>query len=770
MITFFSRKVKTVRNALIVAGIMAVVTQVGASGLPGEYVITDRWRHIYSMYSGITNPAFIQEENYMSLRFLFANTLQEFYMQEAGFNMPLGLYSTLGVAWMMQGTSSFEATDGTGGGTGLTIADQSHFIALTYAHNLWAGLTLGGNVNIIAQNIANIDSDEVLQGNTMRFGFGVDIGLKYRLLRHPLLGNHILGLSTNNIFNMIMDTDENYAAAVRLSLLSDFWERRIYYGADFVLKDILSGEDNWLSSATKNMPWEFSQKLGFNVLRIFKLYMLLGFSSVEGGFDHYGFAFGANMPGFFNGRDIEGMMQFVSVGNTDANHITFYARTELGHHREEVYARKMARRGTMGPNNLYNQALELYFRGEFYRAYWIFSQIAVEYPDFFRNDMVSFYQGACLEGMDMRQSAVTAFRRTKDDYSRSTAVPLADLGLMRVYYRNGDLAAVESQFEELNTLGVPDSIKFHAYYIMGQVAMQRGDFSRARQLFTMVPDNHPDYVFAYHSAAVANMMNDNIQGAIADLEFVVQITPRNKAQEEIINRSYVFLGFLFYEDLDTEGALARAVTALRRVPRNSYFHQDALLGLGWTALKARQWADCLSAGAELTRTSTDPVLQSEGLLIQAYAHAMQRNYGPAINLLDDAVRRLSAYTMPNDSEFAQNRNEYSGVRGNYEGMGSRIDELGQARQSSIVQSSIDSLQGPQARMKTSIDGHLRFEDEFKRRSFFARGLEKVKDDVDYALARFSRFRGQAGQQQQRQTDTDDELEQLRRQLEQMEMD
>jgi len=768
MITFFSRKFARVRSALIVAGVITVATQVGAQGLPGEYVISDRWRHVYSQYSGVTNPAFINEENYMSLRFLFASTLQEFYMQEAGFTLPMGLYDAVGVSWMMQGANSYKATNEGGVETGGSIVDQSHFIALTYARNVWSGLTVAGNVNIIAQNVANID-DANNPKNDMRFGFGVDIGLTYKLIRHQLLGNHMLGLSTNNIFNMIMDTDEKYAAALRFSLLSDFWERRVYYGADFVLKDFLSGDDDYHTDpakVTKNTPWEVSQKVGFNILRIFKLYMLAGFN--PDGFDHYGFAFGANMPGFFNGRDIEGMMQFVSVGNNDASHITFYARTELGKHREEIYARNMARRGTLGPNNLYNQALELFYRGEFYRAYWIFSQIAVEYPDFFRNDMVSFYQGASLEGMDMRQSAVASFRRTKEDHSRSTAVPLADLGLMRVFYRSGDHSAVEAQFEELNALGVPDSIKFHAYYIMGQSCLQKGDYSRARQLFTMIPENHPDYVFAYHSAAVANMMNDNIQGAIADLEFVVQIKPANKSQEEVINRSFVFLGFLYYEDLQSEGALARAVTALRRVPRGSYYHQDALLGLGWTALKARQWADCITAGSELVRNATDPILQSEGLLIQAYAQAMQRRYDPAVTMLEDALRRLNAYNPPTESDLAQNKNEYGNTRGDYESMGIRIDELGQARQSSVVQTSIDSLQAPQGRMKTAIDGHRKFEDEHKRSTFFARNKEQVKEDVEYALARFTRFantRGGGGGGGG--GGADDELERLRRELEAM---
>ncbi len=780
MMRFFKSSVARFKLTLAAVAVTAAVTQVWAQngGLPGGHLITDRWRHVYSQYSGITNPAFINEENYMSLRFLFASTLETFYTHEAGFTLPIGLYDAAGVSWIMNGTDSYQATNDTGGLTGKNVVDKGNFIALTYANNVWKGLTVGGNLNLIMQSVpedaggANNNTK-----NATRLGFGVDVGLTYKVLRHQLLGNHILGLATNNIVNIITgDTDEKYAAALRISLLSDFWERRVYFGADFVLKDILAGETDWSKEAVKGMPWENTYKIGTNILRIFKLYGLFGLNN--DGIDHYGFAFGANMPGFFNGRDIEGMMQFVSIVNptegveeANASHITFYARTELGKHREEVYARRMARRGTLGPNNLYNQALDLYYKGEYYRAYWIFSQIAVEYPDFFRNDMVSYYQGACIEGMDMRQSAVMAFKRTKEEHSRSVAVPMADLGLMRVFYRSGDFAAVESQFEELNALGVPDSIKYHAYYIMGQATMQRGDYQKARQLFTMIPDNHPDYVFAYHAAAVANAMAENYQGAIADLEFVIQIKPKNKAQEEAINRSYVFLGFLYYEDLSTEGALARAVTALRKVPKNSYYYQDALLGLGWTGLKARQWNDCQSAGAELAKVSTDPVLQSEGNLLQAYAYAMQKNYNQAVNLLEEASKRMSNYSGPSEADLAANRNEYENVRSDYESMGVRIDELGQARQSSVIQTSIDSLQSPQSKSKTAIDQHFKFEDEFKRKTFFNRESSQVKEDIDFAMARFARYAGSSGARDAikksggKGGEIDDEIEKLKKELE-----
>jgi len=769
MSTCFKRKITRTWAALVFMGAAGIVSSVKAAGLPGEFVISDRWRHVYSKYSGVTNPAFINEENYTALRFLFATTLERFYMHEAGLTVPLDLHSAVGVSWMMQGASAYDVTDGEGNVTGTSIRDQNHFIGLTYANNIWNRLTVGGNLNIISQNIANID-DNLNADQGMRFGFGIDLGLSYKLMQHPMYGNHLVGLSTQNLLTVIFDSEESYARALRLSLLSNFWERRIEYGADFVLKDLIPGDvfGDPMPGFGNDGEWEFSQKIGFNILRIFKIYMLAGWNT--DGFDHYGFAFGANMPGFFNGRDIEGLMQFVSI-DENANTMTFYARTEIGHHREEKYARNMARRGTLGPNNLYNQALQLFHRGECYRAYWIFSQIAVEYPDFFRNDMVNLYQAKCHECLDLRKSAETIFNRTKDDHSRSIVVPLADLGLMRVYYRNNDHGRVDAQFEELNRLGVPDSIKFHAYYVMGQSTMKRGDHARARQFFTMIPDNHPDYVFAYHSAAVANMLADNIPGAIADLEQVIQFKPQNKAQEEMINRSYVFLGFLFYEDLSIEGALARAVTALRTVPRNSYYYSDALLGLGWTALKARQWGDCISVGTELSRNSTDPILQSEGDLITAYAHAMQRQYPQAVSLLEGATRRLSAYTGPSESEMGQKRAEYGGNRSDYEMMGLRIDELGQARQSSIIQASIDSLDNPHTRLKSSIDQYYKSADEHQRASFFARSLEQVKEDIDYAFARFSRHAGASGMQRQLQRSTgeaeaiDEELERLRRELE-----
>jgi len=298
---------------------------------------------IYSMHSGVTNPALINEEKYMTARFLFGRTLETFYNHEAGFTMPIGLYGAAGVSWIMNSASPFPATDGSGMEIeGQYVDDQKHFVALTYANNVWKGLTVGGNLNIIAQNITEPEVDGKSVKNAMRLGFGADIGLTYKILRHQMLGNHILGVSTNNLVNMIRDTDEKYVAALRFSLFSDFWKKRIFFGADFVLKDFLAdGAKDFTPDAVKGMPWENTYKIGASFLRVFNLYALFGLNNE--GLDHYGFAFGANMPipGFPAIRSVEGVMQFVSIVNpsygaeeANASRITFYARTEFGKPRE----------------------------------------------------------------------------------------------------------------------------------------------------------------------------------------------------------------------------------------------------------------------------------------------------------------------------------------------------------------------------------------------------------------------------------------------------
>jgi TolB-like protein len=290
-------------------------------------------RHLCSMYSGAVNPAFVNEETRKSVRYLYAGTLKSFHTHEVGFAMPLGRSQAVGAAWIMNSVPSFGATDQDGAPTGMN-AYQEHFVALTYARGVYDGLTVGGNINLIAQNIYDIIGDGMVVNSAIRFGFGMDFGLACKILRHPVYGNHVLGFSTHNIVNAITGTDEKYPAGTRFSLLSDFWERRVFYGADFAFNDILAGADEYMPGAKPSAQWAFTNTLGTSILRVVNLCVLVGFNNES--LDHYGFAAGLNAPRFLNLRDVEAMFQYVSIinpGGDDASRTTFSVRMEIGKHR-----------------------------------------------------------------------------------------------------------------------------------------------------------------------------------------------------------------------------------------------------------------------------------------------------------------------------------------------------------------------------------------------------------------------------------------------------
>lgn len=733
--------------------------EIYADGLPGEYLASQHWRYLFSSQSPVSNPALVNEENYPSLRYALSSSMSEFLMQEIGIVKPIGLYQTIALTALLQGVDTYDATGEDMKPTGQKLNDQQYFIMGSYAWNIWSGLTLGANVNFLYYPF---------NGNSM--GLGFDAGLTYRLLNNPVIGTHLFGISLQNAMMVLINSKDVYPKNLRISLTSTYWERRIESGFEYTLKDVAANKSQFISPDSSTSGMDLNAKLGFWVLRFASLYGIANFNS--DGLKAWGFATGFNMPGINNGRDLLFMYQYLTLpNNLSANH-TVYVKSEIGKHREEIYARKMARMANVSPNNLYLRALQLYSQGNYWDAFFLFSQLNVEFPDFFKNDWVSYYMSSCQENLDMRSTAEDAYNNTKSQFTKSTVIPYVDLGLMRVFYRDENIQGVEKQFNELNKFGIPDSIKFHSYYIMGETEMKRGNSEKANQLFKLIPENHPDYVFAQHTSAIIATSSDHIEDAIACLENCVQAQVTTNAQKEIVNRSYVFLGYIFYEEqTKKEGSLSKAVASLRMVPKTSNYYSDALLGLGWTGLKARQWNDCMSAGQELASVAKNTVLKAEGTLLQAYSNMMQKNYSAALSLLSKISAELASYKTNTEGEFEQKIQNNNEVRKKYSDVSKSAFDLGTTRQSSLVEKQIDSLHVLQKQYQKEIGDFLSYTDNYQRNSFFNRSFESVKEDVDYALAKAQKASGsvkttkETGKINKETEKIDTELEKLKKELE-----
>ncbi|HEX2959203.1 MAG TPA: hypothetical protein VHO70_20380 [Chitinispirillaceae bacterium] len=748
-----------------------VLHSIYANGLPGEFLVTQRWMGMNALRSPITNPALMTEENYASIRVGLAPVLQgAFLLGDFGTIIPIGLYQSVGVSLFGQfdgdvtsGTVDPNSSNGIQFSDSSTLSNTTLVCMLSYAWHFWNRLSVGANVKVAyASNF----------GDNPESGATVDLGLTYRLFRNAFFGDHILGASIQNLLAPAPSEGYSLARSMKVLWLGNYWERRFETAVDFDLKDIGAAASEFKSAggvdAASKLEWDVNLKMSAWLLRILKVSLQFGLN--ENALDYWGFALGTNLATINKGRDLDLLYQYniMTEENNEATAHTVNLRMDFGKHREEIFARKMARLASLSPNELYNRGRKLYAEGKFWDAFFVFTRISVEFPDFFKNDWVEYFRGSCQEKLDMREMALKTYEEARKTFPLSSAVPHTDLGMMRVYYRNGDFDKVNEQFNLLNRPNVQDSLRFHAAYLQGQAYLQKGETASGVDLFNIIPDLHPDYVFAQHAIAVAKArISDDLSEVVPYLESCISFKAVTDAQKEIVNRSYVFLGYIFYED----NAMSKAVVALRMVPTSSHYAEDALLGQGWTALKSRQWNDCVVTGQLLEKTTKKPVLQCEGMLIEAYGSLLQKNYGEAHSILKKAQELVRSLREPSKDSLDMAKMQYESNRVSHNYLADQVDNFAKVSSLNSRTGQQDSLKLQQQDFMKKFDEYYTFAEDFGRTSFFSRNLTAIADDIDYALATVEKILGQtdAIKEQQkmenRQQQIDSEIDQLKKEME-----
>ncbi|MBD3243397.1 MAG: hypothetical protein GF331_22595 [Chitinivibrionales bacterium] len=761
--------------------VIGLCSHSAADGLANEYLLTQRWRELFQIHSPVGNPAYLTEADYIALRGAFAPTMQgTFKLWELGVTVPFGLHQAAGFTWLGEDDGEISESDFIIGegfvSTGNKTSNNKNLFMLTYALNPWRRVSVGVNLNL---------AYETNFGQPVS-GLGLDIGATYRLLYHPLLGDHLIGVSTLNLLAPAMSEttmptfarEGAYSRGLKLSWYGRFWEGRIDGGLDFDLKDFFAHSDEFrewdytdssIVEAAKSLEWGLSFRLGAWVLRMFKAYLQMGFDDT--GLDYWGLAAGFDIPTVNRGRSMSMLYQYNLKREEDkASTHTLYAYTELGRLREQRYARHLAKLLNLSPSTLYNRALDYYHKGQYWEAFFTFGQLQTQYPDFFKMDWVAYFMGHCQEELDMRQAAAERYRGMMRKYPASSALPHANLGLMRVYYRNKDLDGVEGQFRALSQPDTPDSLRYHAYYLWGEALAYKGRSGDAIDILLQIPYSHPDYLFARHSAALAYFAMGEDRNALLNLEECILGRARGEAQEEIINRSYALLGYYFYE----EQKLSKAVTALREIPEESYYYEDALLGLGWCAVRAQQWADCIDMGRTLRQRTSHNVLKGEGVIVESYGYIQQKRYIEAAALLSSAYETIQALSVPDRDTLRVRSEQYGMTRVVYDSLAREADRYAHMEPVPATVSVIDGMHTRQRELFGDIEAFHDFRLSFGRRLYFTRTLEAVKADVEYLFAFAKRMTGEQKTLKeglevlQRQRDIDADIERLKKELETLE--
>ena len=755
-----------VYRLMVVLSLSGLFSFAFADGLPGEVLITQRWRELASNYSALSNPAFLTQENYLTVHGAMSSVLQEFTLMEAGVTLPLGLYQSVGLTWTTPGSNMIEEWNA-GVASGGSLASQLNYFTGTYAINPWNGLSVGGNLHLIQQN---------------NFGDGImggsgDLGISYRLIKHPLIGTHLLGANLQNLLTLKLIGSgilDNQARNLRLTLYSTFREKMIETNFDYCIKDLLPSSESFLPTSAKSLENEFTSRVGVGIIQMFRLYGILGLalSDTISMLRHWGAGLTLNGPAVYQGRDLLFGYQILSVSKENNWTNTFYVRGEFGPHREEVFAKND--KLDVAPNAIYLKALQLYKEGKYWEAYFLFSQILNEYPDFFNNDWVLFYTGSCQEKMDMREIGLFTHRALEVEYPFSNAMIPARLSSMRIYYRNGDFSNVEKMYQQLQEATVADSIKYSADYIMGMVLLEQKNYDAAIEMLSRIHPSHYDYMFAQHSIAVAQFSQEKYSEAMLSLQNCITESPKDKERKEIVARSYLLLGFLLYENpINEDKPLSKAVAMLREIPPQSIYYDEAILALGWTAIKAQQFEDCIKTG-EILRASKNPLFHFEGALISAYGYMNQQKYVEAKGILTNATAQIESLRPVSEDSVSLEQQRYLDSRASYDFLAKRVAECAQKQQIGPVLQENADLHNEQRDMKKKIDVSIAYFDAYKKGLFLTRNYETIKSEIAYMLAVVSRRTAATGQvkelekAKEKEKDIDREIKELEKKMKEIE--
>lgn len=746
--------VPSVRVVLWAVALVCAAVTVRAQGIPGDYLLSGKWRAVGTENSPLTNPALLVERAWLQAQWTGSSLNGDYLMQDLGLSVPLTVNQTFGFSWLYQSAGeyserSFDEAALSEQVLG-TMEDKSSVFTFTYAISPFKLLALGANVNIVYQRF----------GEERETGYGVDAGMTLRLPERRVIGRHIIGVGMQNMVAPVVGTA--FARTLNFTWAGSYAKRYVNSTINFQLKDIGTSDGETTGDAS---PWALDAKLGVWPFKIAKAYGLLGFNN--GGFDYYGAAIGVNVPVLNRDRDLEAVYQYVGMKDGLAMH-SIYVQGEFGWNKDDLHARLEERRRNALPRQLYERALTLFDEGKYWEAYFTFTRIKADHPRFPRLDGVDFYSARCLEELDMRHASGVAFELTRRTYPGSRFVPEIDLGIVRTSYRNSDIRSLERAYRSLQLEPGADSLADHARYLMGQLCVASRDHARGKAILDSIPSTHPDYAFAQFTAALADLelgWPREMERRLMAVAVVQQTTPEIR---EIVAKANLKLGLLYLEMFtDDPQSLAKAVTALRRVPVESRSYADALTGLAWAALGAHNWADCETIGRSLLAVrDADPRVRAEGALAAGYALLFRKEFIAALDVLEEGVALI-------DKAPKTDAGDIRTLRERYEEIGRSAVGLAFQKESDDRLDAIATLRRRQLDAAAQIAQIQTRIDNASREKALGQRLDGLKTDLQFMLAEATqraaseRAEEYRARMQKKSLQYDQQIQQLKDQMKEM---
>jgi len=392
-----------------------------ASGLAGEYLLSDQWRGMLRSYSPITNAALLTDFNYLSVKGAYSiGTDAPSRLWENEILIPVGLYHSVALSiaaengYPVQNFSDEFLTDPLNAKIGDSQHNDNYCIFLSWASNPVGRFSYGINLKYLyLSNFGSPDKD-----------FSFDLGCTYRITNHPVFGYHRTGISLINCY----PAEAGSISQIRYSPALSFLYIIGLFNSKFDLQAKIDFHDIFSSNVIENHQQPQSSSYLQFALNTFP------FICLSGGFQlsnfekitNWSLGIKVNAPQVNNGRDLAVAYQITNYTSNSlhANHSLFYI-IEFGRHREEIFARRLALNANINATDLYNKAMRAFYRGSYWEAFFLFKRLLHQFPDFYKNDNATYYSGLCLENLDFREAAIKYLENVEANYPSSQMIHAA---------------------------------------------------------------------------------------------------------------------------------------------------------------------------------------------------------------------------------------------------------------------------------------------------------------------------------------------------------
>lgn len=230
------------------------------------------------------------------------------------------------------------------------------------------------------------------------------------------------------------------------------------------------------------------------------------------------------------------------------------------------------------------------------------------------------------------------------------------------YYANQQLW--DEALTHLKNIDIGNELTYedanNAYIIWGAALQHVKKHRQALEYYQRVKSDSPRYPFAQLNVALVYIRQDWWTDAQIAIESAIKISSQNNI--EFANRLYTTLGFSQLQ----QGFYRKARETFRNVKIKSEYADQALLGIGMSALNQEDFLGALNAFDQLKKHTqkTEPVEQSYLLsavalaklkqnasAVNAYTEA-ESYYGTALNSLTETAKTLDQPTSDNWQSIA----------------------------------------------------------------------------------------------------------------------